>query len=171
MNFNGYAGINNVVSEHQLTCNLFSYSHQAPAEEVKPLYLQYAKLEEDYGLAKRAMSVYDQAVRAVPDSEKLGLYEIYIRRASEIFGLPKTREIYQVSSLGSLSPSMSLKHFLHSIWFDNVKSNMIINFPDENSRTIFFILCSSNATSSLDCVVTYHLLYFMHFLLCYLDNY
>ncbi|XP_020108338.1 pre-mRNA-splicing factor SYF1 [Ananas comosus] len=68
---------------------------QAPAEEVKPLYLQYAKLEEDYGLAKRAMSVYDQAVRAVPDSEKLGLYEIYIRRASEIFGLPKTREIYQ----------------------------------------------------------------------------
>ncbi|XP_072976076.1 uncharacterized protein [Typha angustifolia] len=68
---------------------------QAPAEEVKPLYLQYAKLEEDYGLAKRAMNVYDQAVKAVPDNEKLSMYEIYIARAAEIFGVPKTRQIYE----------------------------------------------------------------------------
>ncbi|KAK4733500.1 hypothetical protein R3W88_007761 [Solanum pinnatisectum] len=32
---------------------------ETPADAVKPLYLQYAKLEEDYGLAKRAMRVYD----------------------------------------------------------------------------------------------------------------
>lgn len=62
---------------------------------VKPLYLQYAKLEEDYGLAKRAMKVYDQATKAVPANEKLGMYEIYIARAAEIFGVPKTREIYE----------------------------------------------------------------------------
>ncbi|KAL9270692.1 Pre-mRNA-splicing factor SYF1-like protein [Drosera capensis] len=37
----------------------------APAESVKPLYLQYAKLEEDYGLTKRAMTVYQKAVKAV----------------------------------------------------------------------------------------------------------
>ncbi|KAM7476712.1 hypothetical protein LguiB_023955 [Lonicera macranthoides] len=67
----------------------------APAEVVKPLYLQYAKLEEDYGLAKRAMKVYDQATKAVPANEKLGMYEIYIARAAEIFGIPKTREIYE----------------------------------------------------------------------------
>ncbi|KAI7999960.1 Pre-mRNA-splicing factor SYF1 [Camellia lanceoleosa] len=67
----------------------------APAESVKPLYLQYAKLEEDYGLAKRAMKVYDQATKAVPPSEKLSMYEIYIARAAEIFGVPKTREIYE----------------------------------------------------------------------------
>lgn len=67
----------------------------APAECVKPLYLQYAKLEEDYGLAKRAMKVYDQATKAVPASEKLSMYEIYIARATEIFGVPKTREIYE----------------------------------------------------------------------------
>jgi len=30
---------------------------QAPADQVKPLYLQYAKVEEDYGLAKRAMEL------------------------------------------------------------------------------------------------------------------
>lgn len=67
----------------------------APAECVKPLYLQYAKLEEDYGLAKRAMKVYDQATKAVPASEKLSMYEIYIARAAEMFGVPKTREIYE----------------------------------------------------------------------------
>ncbi|KAL3519626.1 hypothetical protein ACH5RR_017775 [Cinchona calisaya] len=67
----------------------------APAEVVKPLYLQYAKLEEDFGLAKRAMRVYDQATKAVPPAEKLSMYEIYIARAAEIFGVPKTREIYE----------------------------------------------------------------------------
>jgi len=68
---------------------------QAPADQVKPLYLQYAKLEEDYGLAKRAMKVYDRATKAVPNNEKLSMYEIYISRAAEIFGVPKTREIYE----------------------------------------------------------------------------
>lgn len=62
---------------------------------MKPLYLQYAKLEEDYGLAKRAMRVYDQATKAVPANEKLSMYEIYIARAAEIFGVPRTREIYE----------------------------------------------------------------------------
>ncbi|KAF9609173.1 hypothetical protein IFM89_013563 [Coptis chinensis] len=66
-----------------------------PAENLKVLYLQYAKLEEDYGLAKRAMKVYDQAAKTIPDNEKMSMYEIYIARAAEIFGVPKTREIYE----------------------------------------------------------------------------
>lgn len=75
---------------------LFEHAvEKAPAEDLKPIYLQYAKLEEDYGLAKRAMKIYDQAVKAVPNSEKMSMYEIYIARASEIFGVPKTREIYE----------------------------------------------------------------------------
>ncbi|KZV27511.1 hypothetical protein F511_04562 [Dorcoceras hygrometricum] len=75
---------------------LFEHAvEMAPAEAVKPLYLQYAKLEEDFGLAKRAMRVYDQATKAVPANEKMGMYEIYIARAAEIFGVPKTREIYE----------------------------------------------------------------------------
>ncbi|KAM5572086.1 hypothetical protein ABKV19_012250 [Rosa sericea] len=67
----------------------------APADAKKSLYLQFAKLEEDYGLAKRAMKVYDEATKAVPNHEKLSMYEIYIARAAEIFGIPKTREIYE----------------------------------------------------------------------------
>lgn len=68
---------------------------KAPAEDVKPLYLQYAKLEEDYGLARHAMKVYDRATKAVPDHEKMEIYDLYIARAAENFGVPKTREIYE----------------------------------------------------------------------------
>ncbi|KAG6414737.1 hypothetical protein SASPL_122111 [Salvia splendens] len=74
---------------------------EAPAESVKPLYLQYAKMEEEYGLAKRAMEVYDKATKALPTNEKLGMYEIYIAKAAHMFGLPKTREIYEQAINGS----------------------------------------------------------------------
>nr|XP_043629863.1 pre-mRNA-splicing factor SYF1-like [Erigeron canadensis] len=67
----------------------------APSEAVRPLYVQYAKLEEDYGLAKRAMRIYDQATKVVPANEKLSMYEIYIARAAEVFGVPKIREIFK----------------------------------------------------------------------------
>ncbi|MED6196956.1 hypothetical protein PIB30_052203 [Stylosanthes scabra] len=69
----------------------------APTDQVKPLYLQYAKLEEDYGLAKRAMKVYDEATKAVPNNEKLSMYEIYIARTSDIFGVRNTRQIYELA--------------------------------------------------------------------------
>jgi pre-mRNA-splicing factor SYF1 len=41
------------------------------------------------------MNVYDEAVRAVPNSEKMAMYEIYIARAAELFGVPRTRQIYE----------------------------------------------------------------------------
>ncbi|EFJ24307.1 hypothetical protein SELMODRAFT_232369 [Selaginella moellendorffii] len=64
-------------------------------EDAKPVYLQYAKLEEDFGLAQRAMKIYDRATKAVLDGEKLSVYDIYIARAAEIYGVPKTRDIYE----------------------------------------------------------------------------
>lgn len=76
-----------------LTCDLSFF--QAPSDAVRTLYLQYAKLEEDYGLAKRAMKVYEEATKKVPEGQKLEMYEIYISRAAEIFGVPRTREIYE----------------------------------------------------------------------------
>ncbi|POO03693.1 Signal transduction response regulator [Trema orientale] len=75
---------------------LFEHAiEMTPADAVKPLYLKYAKLEEDFGLAKRAMKVYDQATKAVPNNEKFSMYELYISRAADQFGVPKTREIYE----------------------------------------------------------------------------
>lgn len=34
----------------------------------------YAQLEEEYGLAKRAMNIYDRATRVVVDADKFEVY-------------------------------------------------------------------------------------------------
>ncbi|XP_024384058.1 uncharacterized protein [Physcomitrium patens] len=68
---------------------------EVPEADAKPLYLQYAKLEEDHGLARHALAVYERATKAVEEHEKLSIYDIYIARAAEFFGLPRTREIYE----------------------------------------------------------------------------
>jgi len=37
----------------------------------------YAQLEEDYGLAKRAMSIYDRATQVVADGDKFEVRVFY----------------------------------------------------------------------------------------------
>lgn len=72
----------------------------------------YAQLEEDYGLAKRAMAVYDRATQVIADEDKFevhlhsrdtrvysnGIFQmftIYIAKAAANYGLPATRPIYE----------------------------------------------------------------------------
>lgn len=59
------------------------------------IYLLYAKLEENYGLARHAMAVYERATEAVEGEERHHMFNIYIKRAAEIYGVTYTREIYQ----------------------------------------------------------------------------
>ena len=66
-----------------------------PAELSKPLYLMYAKLEEDYGLAKSAMRIYDRATRNVAPEDRYELYLLYITKVAETYGVTHTREIYE----------------------------------------------------------------------------
>ena len=62
---------------------------QAPAKESKQLFLQFAALEETYGLARSAMEVYDRAVRTVVDKERFEVYTLYLARATQFFGVGK----------------------------------------------------------------------------------
>jgi pre-mRNA-splicing factor SYF1 len=75
----------------------------------------YAQLEEDHGLAKRAMSIYDRATQVVADVDKFEvcvprvndhkanvltvlapqMFSIYIAKATANYGLPATRPIYE----------------------------------------------------------------------------
>ncbi|XP_064395800.1 pre-mRNA-splicing factor SYF1-like [Halichondria panicea] len=66
-----------------------------PAKFAKPLYLLYAQLEEDHGLARHAMAVYDRATKAVTPDEQFEMFNIYLKRAAEAFGITHTREIYE----------------------------------------------------------------------------
>ena len=78
----------------------------------------YAQLEEEYGLAKRAMSIYDRATQVVEDEDKFEvgrflpilnafkhhlmngwsffkMFTIYIAKAAANYGLTATRPIYE----------------------------------------------------------------------------
>lgn len=59
------------------------------------LYLLYAQLEEEWGLARHAMAVYERATRAVEPAQQYDMFNIYIKRAAEIYGVTHTRSIYQ----------------------------------------------------------------------------
>lgn len=66
-----------------------------PSKFAKSLYLLYAKLEEEHGLARHAMAIYDRGCKAVLPEEQFEMFNIYILKAAEIYGLTHTREIYE----------------------------------------------------------------------------
>ena len=55
------------------------------------------------------MKQYDQPSKAVPNNEKLSMYEIYIALAAEIFGVSKTREKYSKQAIESALPEKDVK--------------------------------------------------------------
>ena len=67
----------------------------APPEESREIYARYAAFEEAHGLAKNVMAIFTRGIRSVPASDKLSLYERYLDKASEFYGVPKLRAIYQ----------------------------------------------------------------------------
>lgn len=44
--------------------------NQVPSKDARKLYLMYARFEEEHGLARRAMRVYDMLCRAVPPEQR-----------------------------------------------------------------------------------------------------
>jgi pre-mRNA-splicing factor SYF1 len=68
---------------------------QVPPEDAAEFYVKFAKAEEAYGLARHAMAVYDRATRAVPESSRLDMYRLYIKKIEQHFGITKTRPAYE----------------------------------------------------------------------------
>ncbi len=69
---------------------------QAPPKYCKEFFLGFAKLEEQFGLSKRAMDIYDQALKKIKSpADKIEVLDIYVKRAIEFFGVGKVRSIYE----------------------------------------------------------------------------
>ena len=66
-----------------------------PPKFAKVLYLMYGNLEEERGLARHAMRIYERATRAVSDEDRLEMFEFYITKSASNFGLTSTRPIYE----------------------------------------------------------------------------
>jgi pre-mRNA-splicing factor SYF1 len=68
---------------------------KVPAKDAKIIFLLYAQLEEEHGLARHAMAVYERACRQVAPEDRLAMYLLYVGRAAEFFGVTRTREIFE----------------------------------------------------------------------------
>jgi pre-mRNA-splicing factor SYF1 len=66
-----------------------------PPKFAKTLYLMYGSLEEDRGLARHAMRIYERATRAVSDEDRFEMFNFYITKSASNFGLTSTRSIYE----------------------------------------------------------------------------
>ena len=66
-----------------------------PSQYAKAIFLLYAKLEEQHGMARHAMSVYDRAIDKVEKTERFPIFNVYLRKAAEIYGVTRTRQIYE----------------------------------------------------------------------------
>lgn len=83
-------------SKLERTRDLFEQCLQdCPKNMSKNFFFLYAKLEEDYGLAKHAMAIYQRATQEVSPEHMYEVYNVYIKKAAENFGITYTREIYE----------------------------------------------------------------------------
>ena len=66
-----------------------------PPRFAKVLYLMYGALEEERGLTRSAIRIYDRATNAVADEDRLEMFNYCITKSASNFGLTSTRIIYQ----------------------------------------------------------------------------
>ena len=66
---------------------------------------RYAKLEEEHGLMRNAMAVYQRAVETVVIDKRHELYNMYIAKAAEYFGVTKTRYLMPSPNPQPAAPS------------------------------------------------------------------
>jgi pre-mRNA-splicing factor SYF1 len=83
-------------SKVERTRDLFQRCLEAcPPEESSEFFLLNGQFEEDYGLAKRALTVYRSMCEKVPNDDKLTAYRLFIAKSTKYLGLTSTRDIYQ----------------------------------------------------------------------------
>ncbi|KAF2859859.1 protein prenylyltransferase [Piedraia hortae CBS 480.64] len=66
-----------------------------PPKFAKPLYLMYGALEEERGLARHAMRIYERATRSVAPEDAAEMFEYYITKSASNFGLTASRPVYE----------------------------------------------------------------------------
>jgi len=81
----------------------------APSNFSAILYMFFAEQEEKYGLARHAMMIFDRATKAVDIDIKPKMFNLYLKRATENFGVTRTRKIFEKAI--TLLPDKYVKGF------------------------------------------------------------
>lgn len=67
---------------------------KVPPKFARRLHMLYANLEEEFGLARHALAIYNRATKAVEENDMYEMYGMLLRKTAELFGQTRTREIY-----------------------------------------------------------------------------
>lgn len=81
-----------------------------PSDAARMIYFLYAKMEEEHGLARRAMSIYARAAKEVRPNQQAGVYRVYVVKACELFGVTRARGIYE-DAIASLTKREEIIEF------------------------------------------------------------
>jgi pre-mRNA-splicing factor SYF1 len=66
-----------------------------PPKFAKVIYVMYGELEEERGLARHAMRIYERATREVAEEDRKEMFLFYITKSASNFGVASTRPIYE----------------------------------------------------------------------------
>ncbi|PHH66323.1 hypothetical protein CDD82_1569 [Ophiocordyceps australis] len=66
-----------------------------PPKFAKRIYIMYGNMEEERGLVRHAMRIYERATREVADEDRADMFNFHITKMASNFGLPSTRPIYE----------------------------------------------------------------------------
>ena len=70
---------------------------ECPPNFAAYLYVYYGKIEEEFGLTRNAMRIYDRAAKAVPIKDRKEMFLYYIGRAADLYGITATREVFEMA--------------------------------------------------------------------------
>jgi len=66
-----------------------------PPEDSSEFFISYGRFEEEHGLTKRALGVYERMCTIVPEEEKHIAYQLYIAKTVQYIGITATRPLYE----------------------------------------------------------------------------
>ena len=66
-----------------------------PPDQASEFFLSYGSFEEQYGLTKRALSVYEKMCTTLPSEDKFSAYQLYIAKTVKYLGVTATRPLYE----------------------------------------------------------------------------
>ncbi len=78
---------------------------KVPANDAAEFYVKYARAEQLYGLSRHVISILERATKVVPESQRLQMYRLYIKKVEVLFGIMKTRPVYE-KAMKELSDAM-----------------------------------------------------------------
>jgi len=79
-----------------------------PPDQASEFFLSYGSFEEQYGLTKRALAVYEKMCTTLPAEEKFSAYQLFIAKTVKYLGVTATRPLYE-RAIAALEDESSAK--------------------------------------------------------------